>query len=130
MSGKRDEQQNGSSLISVFSSFLLFLFNYFCVLTHSFLNISSFVSFHLSSQGDSGGPLVVTTNDGGVVQHVQVGIISWGIGCGREEFPGVYSRISRGYPWIKRQVCEYSKNPPSSFGCASSSSSTATSASG
>ena len=101
------------------------------LITHSFLNISSFVSFHLSSQGDSGGPLVVTTNNGGGgVQHVQVGIISWGIGCGREEFPGVYSRVSRGYPWIKRQVCANSKNPPSSFGCASSSSSTATSASG
>ena len=103
--------------------------------SHSFFEYPLCVTFHLSlslSQGDSGGPLVVvTTNNGGGVQHVQVGIISWGIGCGREEFPGVYSRVSRGYPWIKRQVCEYSKNPPSSFGCASSSSSsTATSASG
>lgn len=59
-----------------------------------------------------------------------MGIISWGIGCGREEFPGVYSRVSRGYPWIKQQVCENSKNPPLSFGCASSSSTTVTSASG
>jgi hypothetical protein len=81
------------------------------------------ISFSLVLKGDSGGPLIVT-NNGGAQQHVQVGIISWGIGCGREEFPGVYSRISRGYPWIKRQVCENSKNPPLSFDCASSSSTT------
>ena len=98
----------------------------FCLLDpppHSFY-IYPLISHSLSYlKGDSGGPLIVTNN--GEQQHVQVGIISWGIGCGREEFPGVYSRISRGYPWIKRQVCENSKNPPLSFDCASSSSTSA-----
>lgn len=66
-------------------------------------------------QGDSGGPLSVTNND----VHVQVGIVSWGIGCARDEFPGVYSRISKAYSWIQNEVCENSINPPTSFGCAS-----------
>lgn len=64
-------------------------------------------------QGDSGGPLSVT--NGGV--DIQVGVVSWGIGCGTEDFPGVYSRVSSAYPWIRSVVCDNSKNPPASFNC-------------
>ena len=67
-------------------------------------------------QGDSGGPLSVTS--GGV--DVQVGVVSWGIGCGTEYFPGVYSRVSAAYPWIRSAVCANSENPPSSFRCGGS----------
>jgi len=42
-------------------------------------------------QGDSGGPLV-RRGDGG--RWVQVGIVSWGQGCGRRRFPGVYTQVS------------------------------------
>lgn len=45
-----------------------------------------------SCQGDSGGPLV-RQDDGG--RLVQVGIVSWGRGCGRPRFPGVYTQLSR-----------------------------------
>jgi len=45
-----------------------------------------------SCQGDSGGPLFVPDGGSGVVQ---VGIVSWGIGCGRARFPGVYTRLAR-----------------------------------
>jgi secreted trypsin-like serine protease len=45
-----------------------------------------------SCQGDSGGPLFVPDGQGGVVQ---VGIVSWGVGCGLRRFPGVYTRLAR-----------------------------------
>jgi secreted trypsin-like serine protease len=42
-------------------------------------------------QGDSGGPMVRRAADG---QYVEVGIVSWGIGCARKEYPGVYTQVS------------------------------------
>jgi secreted trypsin-like serine protease len=42
-------------------------------------------------QGDSGGPMVRRDANN---QWVQVGIVSWGHGCARPEFPGVYSEVS------------------------------------
>ncbi|KAK7500554.1 hypothetical protein BaRGS_00008129 [Batillaria attramentaria] len=50
-----------------------------------------------SCQGDSGGPFMCTCN--GVLK--QVGIVSYGIGCARAEFPGVYARVSYFKEWIK-----------------------------
>lgn len=52
-----------------------------------------------SCQGDSGGPLVV--RQGGT--SLQLGITSWGIGCGGS-YPGVYSRVAAFSSWIGRQV--------------------------
>jgi secreted trypsin-like serine protease len=42
-------------------------------------------------QGDSGGPMVGRDAKG---RWVQVGIVSWGLGCARDGYPGVYSQVS------------------------------------
>ena len=52
-----------------------------------------------SCQGDSGGPLVARGGDGAVVQ---VGIVSWGLGCARPESPGIYTRTDAYAGWISQ----------------------------
>ena len=44
-------------------------------------------------RGDSGGPLLVRAGRAGLRQ---VGIVSFGLGCGRPGHPGVYSRLGEG----------------------------------
>lgn len=43
-----------------------------------------------SCQGDSGGPLFATS--GG--RRIQVGVVSYGLGCGVPTFPGVYAEVN------------------------------------
>jgi secreted trypsin-like serine protease len=42
-------------------------------------------------QGDSGGPLIHETANH---RFVQVGVVSFGLGCARNNYPGVYTQIS------------------------------------
>ncbi|KAF2881480.1 hypothetical protein ILUMI_24698 [Ignelater luminosus] len=53
-----------------------------------------------SCQGDSGGPLVLELRQGGVRHKYQIGIVSWGEGCG-SGFPGVYVRVTKYISWMK-----------------------------
>ena len=53
-------------------------------------------------QGDSGGPLVSLNPVDS--QLYQVGIVSFGEGCGILGFPGVYTRVSQYLDWIK-EIC-------------------------
>jgi len=68
-----------------------------------------------SCQGDSGGPLIIPGD--GHTEDLQVGIVSWGIGCAEPEHPGVYARVSNQFTWIKSQVCDLSSDPPAYFNC-------------
>jgi len=49
-----------------------------------------------SCQGDSGGPLTIGT---GTTARL-VGVVSWGQGCARLGYPGVYARVSEVQSWV------------------------------
>lgn len=52
-----------------------------------------------SCSGDSGGPIIMKGR--GVMQDVQVGIVSWGHHlCGIKDYPGVYHRLSNSSDWV------------------------------
>jgi secreted trypsin-like serine protease len=52
-------------------------------------------------QGDSGGPLLARDEAG---RWVEVGIVSWGNGCARARYPGVYTQVSTYGPDIRAAV--------------------------
>uniref|UniRef100_F6XHV4 Peptidase S1 domain-containing protein n=1 Tax=Ciona intestinalis TaxID=7719 RepID=F6XHV4_CIOIN len=49
-------------------------------------------------QGDSGGPLVCLIGES---TWFQVGVTSFGKDCGNKRYPGVYTKVSYYYQWIK-----------------------------
>jgi len=55
--------------------------------------------------GDGGGPLVCEKEG----QWYQVGIVSFGIGCGRPNVPGVYTKVEAYEEWIERAVLEHKR---------------------
>ncbi|MFC7527915.1 S1 family serine peptidase [Actinoplanes sp. GCM10030250] len=59
-------------------------------------------------QGDSGGPMVRREADG---RWVQVGIVSWGLGCARDGYFGVYTQISKFRPAIRAAIRKLSATP-------------------
>ncbi|KAF2897065.1 hypothetical protein ILUMI_09110 [Ignelater luminosus] len=54
-------------------------------------------------QGDSGGPLQIK-NPSNSKQYYVIGVTSFGKGCGIQNIPGVYTRVSNYVPWIESLV--------------------------
>jgi len=51
-------------------------------------------------QGDSGGPVYFSGSD----EQVQLGIVSWGVGCAIPGVPGVYTDVAEFMPWLDQFV--------------------------
>ncbi|XP_062977531.1 transmembrane protease serine 12-like [Elgaria multicarinata webbii] len=60
-----------------------------------------------SCQGDSGGPLSCSfSNDS---KYYLIGITSFGIGCGRPKFPGIYVRVGKYRSWVDSNVILFNR---------------------
>ncbi|TKC41737.1 hypothetical protein EI555_014365, partial [Monodon monoceros] len=56
-----------------------------------------------------GGPLVCQKKTN-TSKWYQLGIVSWGVGCGRKKLPGVYTKVSSYLSWIEKET-KLSKRP-------------------
>ncbi len=61
-----------------------------------------------SCQGDSGGPLSVPDPAGG---WITVGIVSFGLGCGQPNSPGVYTEVAAFREWIASVIPGFNVAP-------------------
>ncbi|XP_069313091.1 transmembrane protease serine 11G-like [Eulemur rufifrons] len=52
-------------------------------------------------EGDSGGPLVIAQDRN--IWYL-IGIVSWGIDCGKENKPGLYTKVTHYRDWIKSET--------------------------
>jgi secreted trypsin-like serine protease len=57
-----------------------------------------------SCQGDSGG-FIGTPLEGG--RWMQLGVVSWGIGCARPKLSGVYTRVIDYDDWVKQMMSQF-----------------------
>ncbi|XP_065201873.1 phenoloxidase-activating factor 2-like [Planococcus citri] len=65
-----------------------------------------------SCKGDGGGPLFCTSR-ANHNQVIQVGIVSWGIGCG-SEIPGIYASLEANSDWLTAETITMSIFRPES----------------
>lgn len=53
--------------------------------------------------GDGGSPLMCPTSHA-LDRYYQAGIVSWGLGCGKEGLPGVYANVPLARSWIDQKL--------------------------
>ncbi|EAA07062.5 AGAP010730-PA, partial [Anopheles gambiae str. PEST] len=58
-------------------------------------------------KGDGGSPLACQTESG---TYVLAGIVSWGIGCGGFNTPGVYVAVNRYVQWLNEHIVDQALN--------------------
>jgi secreted trypsin-like serine protease len=58
---------------------------------------------HDTCQGDSGGPIFLPDQDG---RQLQIGVVSWGKGCARPGYYGVYASAAAFTNWIATHVAD------------------------
>ncbi|KAI5733749.1 hypothetical protein M8J76_015452 [Diaphorina citri] len=64
-----------------------------------------------SCQGDSGGPIVCDIQDEFNKHYlIQLGIVSFGIGCGKINKPGVYTKLMNYQGWLEQTLTDSVKN--------------------
>lgn len=56
--------------------------------------------------GDSGGPFVLLKDH----SYYLIGIVSYGRGCARPEYPGVYTKVTTYLPWINSKIASRQQN--------------------
>lgn len=67
-----------------------------------------------SCSGDSGSPLIARGDS--PENDIQFGIVSWGFTCAGP-IPGIYSRTSSSYNWIRSKICSHSDFLPGYMKC-------------
>uniref|UniRef100_A0A2K5LPI2 Transmembrane protease serine 7 n=1 Tax=Cercocebus atys TaxID=9531 RepID=A0A2K5LPI2_CERAT len=104
--GRRHEADNKGSLVLQQAEVEL-IDQTLCVSTYGIISSRMLCAGVMSGKrdackGDSGGPLSCRRKSDG--KWILTGIVSWGHGCGRPNFPGVYTRVSNFVPWIHKYV--------------------------
>ena len=62
-----------------------------------------------SCTGGGGAPLVCETGEG-TGRFSVVGLVAWGLGCGRKGVPGVYTSVAAAREWIDSCTLRYNCN--------------------
>ena len=56
-----------------------------------------------SCQGDSGGPLTIVGSNG---VDILAGVVSFGQGCARAKYFGIYANVASAHEWITKTISE------------------------
>ncbi len=91
-------------IVSMEIANLDYVYNHYIENENSMLPAGDLAGGKDACGGDSGGPLTVKDPQSG--EKVQVGIVSWGVGCAEHNKLGIYAKVSEAYEWIQKTMNE------------------------